>query len=143
MSWPWSQKELTYLITNVLSTVECIYVFWKNYCLDLDKVPACSKRRIRCYKFGRMFGPRCVNGKWQCCAHGRKNYCKQPKPNSRFPTYLILAIHCVFSKSIWDSLKISCLLFTTSPKNGQKWPQMTSNQKIIEKRPQLKFNFTY
>ena len=51
--------------------------------------------------------------------------------------------HCVFSKSIWDSLKISCLLFTTSPKNGQKWPQMTSNQKIIEQRPQLKFNFTY
>ena len=62
----------------------------KNYCLD--KVPACSKRRIRCFKYGRMFGPRCVNGKWQCCAHGGRNYCKQPKTNSKFSTYLIVEL---------------------------------------------------
>ena len=28
-------------------------------------------------------------------------------------------------------------------KNGPKCPQMTSNQKVIEQRPQLKFNYTY
>ena len=61
-------------------------------------MPACVKRRIRCYEFGRMFGPRCINGKWQCCPwgvvlyHGGEKYCKQPKTDSKFSTYLIVEL---------------------------------------------------